>query len=128
MPAFSPDSKQLAATDYNGGVRVWDIATGRAILEKSFGGELRLSNVAFAPDGRRLAVGGQPKGDDKDRDPDPEDLPQPRVFLFDLAAPAAEPEVVICPHGYTWGLAISPDGKTLAVGGAGAVHLFNLAK
>jgi sugar lactone lactonase YvrE len=96
-------------------------------LTKSFGDDLRVSKVAFVPDGR-FAVLAQPKWDDKDRDSDVRDLPQPRVFLFDLAAPAAEPEVVICPHGYTGGLAISPDGKTLAVGGAGAVHLFSLAK
>src|SRR5207244_1078793 len=34
---FSPDGKRLAATDYNGGVRVWDIATGRAVVTKAFG-------------------------------------------------------------------------------------------
>jgi WD40 repeat protein len=131
MIDFSPDSRRLAVTDSNGGVRVWDVATGRPVLEKSFGSQLRVRSLAFTPDGRRLAVLGQPKWDAKEfgNQPDPRDLPQPRVFLFDLTAPTAEPEVVICPHGYFGGgLAISPDGKALAVGGAGAVHLFNLAK
>lgn len=129
MIDFSPDSQRLAATDFNSGVRVWDVATGRPVLEKSLGGQMRVRSLAFAPDGRRLAVAGQPKWDEKEnRDPDPLDLPQPRVFLFDLTAPAAEPEVVICPHGYAGGLAISPDGKTLAAGGAGAVHLLDLTR
>jgi hypothetical protein len=36
--------------------------------------------------------------------------------------------VLIAPHGYVGGLAFSPDGKKLAFGGAGAVHLFDLTK
>ena len=38
------------------------------------------------------------------------------------------PRVLIAPHGYVGGMAFAPDGKTLAFGGAGAVHLFDLAK
>src|SRR5207244_12614307 len=118
---FAPDSMRLAATDRSGGVRVWDIASGRPVLEKSFGSGMTVWHMAFAPDGRRLAVLVQPKWDDKEfgNEPDPRDLPQLRVFLFDLTTPAAEPEVVVCPHGYLARLAITPDGRTPHAGGAG---------
>jgi hypothetical protein len=49
------------------------------------------------------------------------------VYLFDLdkEGPAEE---IICPHGWSGGVAFSADGKTLAVGGAGAVHLFDVSR
>jgi WD40 repeat protein len=125
MFTFFPDGRQIAATDYNGGVRVWDAASGRVEFEQSLT-DLQLSDLAFLPGGR-LAVFGQPKWDRKEfSDPDALDLPQPRVYLFDLTNVSAAPEIVICPHGYLGGLAISPDGRTMAVGGAGATHLFDM--
>jgi WD40 repeat protein len=126
---FLPDGTRLAATDYAGGVRVWDIPTGRAVLSKSYP-KLQVWHVAFAPDGRRLAVDAQAKWDRAEfgNEPDPLELPQPRVLLFDLSATAAEPEVIVCPHGFRGALAFSPDGRLLAVGGAGATHLFDLTK
>ena len=39
-----------------------------------------------------------------------------------------EPEEIVCPHGWNGGLAFSRDDKMLAVGGAGAVHLFDVSK
>ena len=57
----------------------------------------------------------------------PEDLPQPRVSLIDLLGRRA-PRVLVAPHGYPGAVTFSPDGKTLAFGGGGAVHLFDLRK
>jgi WD40 repeat protein len=84
--------------------------------------------LAFSPDGTRLAVPARVKtDDDRARDPDPLDMPQPRVYLFDLTRDGP-PEEIVCPHGWAGGVAFSADGKTLAVGGAGAVHLFEVSK
>ena len=75
-------------------------------------------------------MGWAPKADadlDDASEPDPLDLPQPRVSLIDLAGNTPV-QVLVAPHGYTGGLAFSPNGKTLAFGGAGAVHLFDLKR
>jgi hypothetical protein len=49
------------------------------------------------------------------------------VSLVDLAGDAP-PRVLVAPKGYVGALAFSPDGKLLAFGGAGAVHLFDMTK
>src|SRR5205085_11044376 len=55
----------------------------------------------------------------------PQDYPQPKLHLIDVAADP--PEVIVCPHGW-WGRpAFSPDGTLLAVGGAGATHVFDVS-
>jgi len=86
--------------------------------------------LAVSLNGKVLAVGWTPRLD-KDLEgipePDPRDLPQPRVSLLALDG-SRPPRVLIAPHGYVGNLAFSPDGKTLAFGGAGAVHLLDLTK
>ena len=83
---------------------------------------------AFSKDGRRLAVLVQDEirvspGDKVG----PLDRPQPRVYLFDLTKPKSPPEEIVCPHGNMGRLAFSADGKTLAFGSTGAVHLFDVS-
>jgi len=59
--AMSPDGRCLATKYDTGLARLWDIATGKLIREA--GEEPNMSNqgriLAFSPDGRMLAVGGQ---------------------------------------------------------------------
>ncbi len=85
----------------------------------------------LSPDGKTLAIGWMPKienADELDAEaPDPSDLPHPRVLLIDLFG-STPPRELIAPRGYIGGLAFAPDGKTLAFGGCGAVHLFDLSK
>ena len=56
--AFSPDSRQLATTSFDGFIRLYDLSSGLRLLrkEKAPGGE-RPYGVAFSPDGAQLAVG-----------------------------------------------------------------------
>lgn len=56
--AFSPDGKRIAAGDWNGEVRVWDVATGQIdpTPRSHKGGVL---SVSFSPDGTGIASGSE---------------------------------------------------------------------
>jgi hypothetical protein len=86
-----------------------------------------LRDPVFGPDGKWLAVPGQPipEGVRQILRENPLDLPQPRVYLFDLSADHP-PEVVVAPHGFVGRAAFSRDGRTLGLGGYGCVWLFDL--
>jgi WD40 repeat protein len=128
VPAFSPDGRLLAAADYDGQVTIWDVEKKAVIRKQRFEGRGMGLGLAFSPDGKRLAVPARVKtDDDRARDPDPLDLPQPRVYVFDLTRDGP-PEEIVCPHGWAGGVAFSADGKILAAGGAGAVHLFDMTR
>ena len=53
---FSPDGKRLAAVG-NYGLQVWDAETGQRLTPKGADGRASSRRVAFAPDGRHVAVG-----------------------------------------------------------------------
>lgn len=98
--AFSPDGKTLATGGQGGGVRLWDVATGRlkATLSHRFVTEAR--DVAFSPDGRTLAV-----------------TAEGRVLLWNLAD--RKPSAILADDETGFGadireLAFSPDGRFLA--------------
>jgi WD40 repeat protein len=71
--AFSPDGKQLAATDARG-VLVWDVHSSK--LVSRFPQEPSPTWIAFRPDGRQLAASS----------------PDGKLYLWDLLAPADAPQ------------------------------------
>jgi WD40 repeat protein len=134
--AFSPDGKALAIGGQNGGdVILYGVATGRrvAVLEAQPGDDVIFS-VAYSPDGRLLASASQdietritlPKGAAVAKGGRIVNLDDATIksgngstiTLWDMTArPKPTPlwragKMV----GTAWAVAISPDGKTLAVG------------
>lgn len=127
-PKFSPDGRWLAAFLLTGRVYLYDVVGRKLAWSKGVkNGWLR--ELAFSPDGRWLAVAGQDSPEDlRPREEiSPFDLPQPRIFLFDLKA-GGQVEEIVAPHGLIGRLAFSPDGKTIALGGTGCVWLFDVSR
>jgi WD40 repeat protein len=58
--AYSPDGRILASTDRDGELELWDAATGRRrlaiVLDEKDVVNARIQGMAFAPDGRTIAV------------------------------------------------------------------------
>ncbi len=97
--AFRPDSKILAAGDYNGLVRFWDTSTGREIGRPLSQGEIVWS-LAYSPDGKMLAVGLT-----KDRG-------KPGVRLWDTRTSKPIGELLPSSEGITR-IEFRPDGLAL---------------
>jgi WD40 repeat protein len=57
---WSPDGKSVASADWEGYVRVWDVATGKqtAVFK---GHTSWVTSVAWSPDGKKLASVGLDK-------------------------------------------------------------------
>jgi WD40 repeat protein len=56
--AFSEDSTLLASGSYDRTTRLWRVADGQGLVGASIGGALEIQGLAFAPDGKHLALGG----------------------------------------------------------------------
>ncbi|MFE7275389.1 helix-turn-helix domain-containing protein [Streptomyces sp. NPDC057623] len=96
---FSPDGTRLALVGLDGSVRVWHLSTG-ALHTVRTGRDRPVRAVAFAPDGRTLAVVSIEADDEQ-------------VTLLDTATGRAQRTVRPGARG-TLSLAFSPDGHTLA--------------
>jgi outer membrane lipoprotein-sorting protein/Tol biopolymer transport system component len=57
---FSPDGRLLAASDWNGTVTLWNVATDQR-KQATTGQKAGVHSVAFAPDGATLAIGSEDK-------------------------------------------------------------------
>ncbi len=96
--AFSSDGKRLASASDDGSVRVWDVATSRAIGAPLMSHDDKIWSVTFSPDGRRLATGSEDQS----------------VRLWD-AETGQQIGVPLPGHtGIVWSVAFSPDGRRLA--------------
>jgi WD40 repeat protein len=94
--SFSPDGKTLASASFDNTLKLWDVATGKAITTLTGHSNLVIS-VSFSPDGQTLASAG---GDIT-------------IKLWNLATNTQ----ITTLKGYsTWvnSVSFSPDGQTLA--------------
>ncbi|MEN3281393.1 MAG: hypothetical protein V7607_2533 [Solirubrobacteraceae bacterium] len=149
--AFSPDGHTVAAGNADGALRLWDVDR-RRLLGKPIVAAHRVQAVAFSLDGKILATGGGSGDvqlwDVSQRRPlgKPLDAGNATSRAWRLAptAPRWRPPAWITPvrlwnvHGRRqlgaplatggdfgpYGVASSPDGKTLAAGGEGALTIW----
>jgi len=56
--ALSEDGGLLAASAYDGQIRIWEVATGRELGPPLRGQMIGFAGLSFSPDGSRLAAGG----------------------------------------------------------------------
>jgi WD40 repeat protein len=114
--AFSPNGRLLAAAmgEYQelggarGMVQIWDTATWR-VIHKLYGHQHCVWSVAFSPDGRRLAsASGRHTNYNKDEPGE--------VFVWDVATMERVWRYRDETHAL-YGVAFSPDGRHLALGG-----------
>jgi WD40 repeat protein len=107
---FSPDGKFLASSSGRF-VKLWDLASGKVL--RSWGAQKLVVSLAFSPDSKALATG----------EADPKYLTQGagklfgggEVELWDVAD-GTQHRSLGQRTNPVWGVAFSPDGKTLATG------------
>jgi hypothetical protein len=107
--AFNPEGTRLASAnpttsasgpnEQGGEIKIWDLTSGAEWTTLATN-HLGIINVAFSPDGRRLAGGGQAH----------------KVVVWELVT-GQESLVLQGHHHDVYALAFSPDGRRLASGG-----------
>jgi WD40 repeat protein len=116
--ALGPDGKVLATVTAAKAVQLWNAATGDE-LRKLEGATARLSNVAFSPDGKRVAACGVENP--------PNSPTLGKVFVWD-AATGKFLHQIENGNGPVLAVVFSPDGAAIAAAGSTAeVHLYDAA-
>ena len=106
--AFSFDSSTLAIGNWRGELSLWDVASATHKAE-FWGHASDIFSVAFSPDGKTLASGG----DDK-------------LYLWDIDSGARKLSITGHTDG-VYSLAFSPDSKVLASGSWEQILLWDIA-
>ena len=131
---FAPDGKTLAIVNTRGKdhkLFLFNVAENRVVKTIHVGSDAKGDrfligiNPIFSPDGKRLAVGTQVLPEPFADDLTALDVAQPRVLLFDVETGTIR-DTLVLPQGYSRAACVSPDGRTLAVGGYGRVLLWNV--
>lgn len=132
--SFSPNGRMLASANRGGfqsragKLFLFDLPGRKLATEVPLGEKTCVGEPAFSPDGKWIAVPTQAWPDGPPRGKaDPEDLPQPRIYLVEAAAGAVR-ETLVAPPGLAGCACFSPDGKTLATTSLGKVLLWDLSK
>lgn len=113
-PAWSPDGTRLASVDGHA-VRVWDLASGAAVLTLS-GHTSAVRCIAWSPDGAFLVTGaGETNGNDNSA----------RLWS---AATGQQLHVLTGHSAYVFSVAVSPDSQLIATGaGDNTIRIWHAA-
>lgn len=109
--AFSPDGKYLASTGYmDYSVRLWEVATGRALHKLPETRVGRFFSVAFSPDSSVLAGAGEDS----------------HIHFWEIRTGKELRPIPIGDRNWVRSLAFSPDGRRIAIGSGTSLRLWEI--